>query len=277
MLWLKKNKLPTLMFILIFFLRLPSLFEPFTYGDEGIYLTLGQAVRHGLVLYRDIHDNKPPLLYLLAAIANNFSYFRLLLFGWSLLTIYIFFKMVRLVFSQNQTAVIISTLFFAILTSVHTFEGNVANAENFMLLPTISGFLLILRGLKSKRLLHFFLAGTLFSLASLFKVPAVFDFLAAIVYVFLISLKNKRSIIHYLISTTAGFIPPILITFIYFGFQKALPQYLAAAFFQNIPYLSSWTPEESLLLHLPISLLNRVFLVGLTTFIIFILRRWKIG
>ena len=82
-----------LLFGLTFFLRLPSLFEPFTYGDEGIYLTLGQGLRKGLVFYRDIHDNKPPFLYLLAALANSFSYYRLILFIWSFATILMFFKL----------------------------------------------------------------------------------------------------------------------------------------------------------------------------------------
>jgi hypothetical protein len=35
------NNWPSLLALLVLFLRLPALFEPFTYGDEGIYLTLG--------------------------------------------------------------------------------------------------------------------------------------------------------------------------------------------------------------------------------------------
>ena len=41
-------------------------------------MTLGNAFRKGLVFYRDIHDNKPPLLYLLAALSfGHFYLFRL--------------------------------------------------------------------------------------------------------------------------------------------------------------------------------------------------------
>ncbi len=67
----------------IFLFRLPSLYEPFWYGDEGIYLVLGQAVRKGLVLYRDIHDNKPPLLYWLAAVSENLFWFKFILLQFS--------------------------------------------------------------------------------------------------------------------------------------------------------------------------------------------------
>ena len=49
-------------------LRLPSLIEPEWYGDEGIYRTIGLALSRGEVLYRDIWDNKPPLLYWMCAL-----------------------------------------------------------------------------------------------------------------------------------------------------------------------------------------------------------------
>lgn len=189
--------------ILVIFLRLPSLFEPFTYGDEGVYLTLGQALRRGLIWYRDIHDNKPPMLYLLAALAGDFVTYRLILFIWSLITIFVFYKLSQLLFPKNQRAVIVSTTGFAILSSLHTFEGNIANAENFMLLPIITGFFVILKSIDKTVINHkfvknfgiWFLVGVLFSLATLFKVPAAFDFATALVFILLtfdISKKNYQ-------------------------------------------------------------------------------------
>src|SRR5258708_1708183 len=50
--------------VIFFFLRLPSLLEPYWYGDEGIYETIGLALSKGRFLYTQIWDNKPPLLYL---------------------------------------------------------------------------------------------------------------------------------------------------------------------------------------------------------------------
>ena len=58
-----------------FLLRLPSLFEPHWYGDEGIYQTIGTAINQGKLLYRDIWDNKPPLLYLVYAIFDGNQFF----------------------------------------------------------------------------------------------------------------------------------------------------------------------------------------------------------
>lgn len=273
-----------LLFVIVFFLRLPSLFEPFTYGDEGIYLTLGQAARRGLVWYRDIHDNKPPMLYLLAALAGNFSTYRLILFVWSFVTIFIFYKLADFIFPKNKSAIITSTAAFAVLTSIHTFEGNVANAENFMLLPIILGLLLILRGLDLnglkadlRRFLLFFSSGILFSLAALFKVPAAFDLVAALVFILLVAdiskKKNYKALITNNILLLLGFFLPILLTFIYYAYQNALNQYLTAAFFQNVPYLSSWAQDKPQVGGLPLPLLFRGFLVSALIVSLFILKK----
>ena len=61
---------------LVFIIRIPSFFEPYYYGDEMIYMSLGQGVRQGMTLYKDLHDNKPPLLYLTAAASGNIFWFK---------------------------------------------------------------------------------------------------------------------------------------------------------------------------------------------------------
>ncbi len=61
--------------VLILVLRIPSFFEPYYYGDEMIYLTLGEGVRQGATLYKDLHDNKPPLIYIIAAVAGSLNWF----------------------------------------------------------------------------------------------------------------------------------------------------------------------------------------------------------
>jgi len=270
---------PWLLLVLVFLLRLPSLFEPFTYADEGIYLTLGQAIRRGLVLYRDIHDNKPPLIYLLAAFSGSFFNYRLLLLAWSLATIFVFYRLAQFLFAKNRFSVLLSTSVFAILTSLPTFEGNIANAENFMLLPTIVGFYLILKFLgqaktKSKFTFTWFLAGILFCLAVLFKIPAIFDFLAALLVCLLFTdQKSFKVILSRFLFLLVGFLIPIIITFIYFGFKNSLMLYLQAAFFQNLPYLSSWGNQASKVSSLPIGLLVRGGLLLLIILLLFLLRQ----
>ena len=106
-----------IIFIVALVLRLPSLFEPYWYGDENIYLVMGQALRKGLVFYKEIHDNKPPLLYLLAALAGNVFSFRFILLLWHLATIYFFFKLSHLLFKKEKIAFIL-TLIFTVFSTI---------------------------------------------------------------------------------------------------------------------------------------------------------------
>jgi hypothetical protein len=268
-----------ILFLFVLLLRLPLLFEPFTYADEGIYLTLGQALRKGLLLYRDIHDNKPPLLYLLAALTGSFSLYRLLYFLWGLATIGVFYRLAKLLFSKKQKAVITTTSLFAVLSSLPMFEGNIANAENFMLLPVLAGFYLILKFLsrptdKVKLSWRWLTAGLLFSMAVLFKIPAIFDFLAALmICLLLIKAKTIKTIFLHLFSLILGFFIPLFSTFVFFGLKQALGQYLKAAFSQNLPYLSSWGNSAVKISGFSLEFIFRLLFLALLLLVLFIFRQ----
>lgn len=243
---LVKNKFILLILLAATLLRVPSLFEPYWYGDEGIYLTLGQAVRKGLVLYKDIYDNKPPLLYLLATISGNLFWFRFILLIWNSLTIYLFYSLSKIFFSRKPKLSLTATSIFALLSSVPLIEGNIANAEIFMILPILAGIFLVLRE-KVKTSLVWLATGFLFSLAALFKVPAAFDFAGLFIFLVLFQTKNRKipflpqlQEIKNLFLLAVGFLLPIVFTFLYFWSQNTLSQYWTAAFAQNLPYLSSW-------------------------------------
>jgi len=224
----------------VIFLRIPSLFYPYSYGDEGIYLTLGQAVRQGLTLYREIHDNKPPLIYLLAAISGSLFWFRTILMVWSLGTIIVFWRLGRCLFKNKTRPVLIATVLFALLTTWPRLEGNIANAEIFMILPILAGFLLVLCG-KKQETLRFLGAGALFSSAVLFKVTAGFDFAAlGLLLFFSLSFKNWRTIVRQGFLLLAGFSLPLFFFGLYFMIQDAFLPFIQAGFLQNIGYLSSW-------------------------------------
>ena len=272
------HQVPTwlvLTFGLVIILRLPSFFEPFSYGDEMIYLTLGQAIKKGMVLYRDIHDNKPPLLYILAGIAGNVFWFRAILAAWSVATVYLFWRLVDGLFPHKKAFQKVATVVFAILTTIPLFEGHIANAEVFMVGPTIAAFLILFtKTLNTKNL---FFAGLLFSTATLFKVPAAFDFPVILVF-WLIFLDFKRLWKDWLrksIPLVAGFLAPIALTFVWYFLRGGFSQYLVAAFGQNIGYLSSWRPndvtEPFLVRNAP--LLIRGSLVALGTLALFRFRK----
>jgi len=227
----------------VFLLRIPSFFEPYFYGDEMIYMTLGQGVRQGLTLFKDLHDNKPPLLYLTAAIAGNLFWFKVILAFWSLITIFLFYKLTKIILDKNEKAQKISTIIFASLTTLPLLEGLTINSELFMIIFTITAFIILLREKMGKRGIYF--AGLLMGIGALFKIPAAFD-APIIVFYWIITkgFKNWKDIFKDTFVLVLGFVTPIVLTFIWYFFKGAFLEYFKAAFMQNVGYLSSFRPED---------------------------------
>ncbi len=255
-----------IIFVIFFLLRLPSVIEPDWYGDEGIYQVLGRAIFSGHLLYTQAWDNKPPLLYIIYALFNGDLYsvrFLSLIVG--LLTTGLFFALSQTLFKNLKTSIITTSVFTA-LFATPLIEGNIANAENFMLLPITLAALIIYKTITKENHKSFairywlFGAGLLLGIALLFKIVAVFDF--ATFFVFLIiskipekfsftsikklfaresRIKNHASWFITLLSDSCfmilGFLIPLVITIIYFTVNKALPAFIQATFFGNIGYV----------------------------------------
>lgn len=224
-----------------FLLRLPSLFEPYWYGDEGIYQVIGIALRNGRLLYRDIWDNKPPFLYLIYAFFNGDQFWvRLFSLIIGVLTVIAFYVLATNLFENRRKIIFWSTGIFTVLFGLPLIEGNIANAENFMLLPIIAGAILVFRNTNRQ-----LLAGFLISLAFLTKIVALFDFAAFFLFLlfinapldFKITFSNLKKEIKKLLPFILGFTTPILATALFFLFKGAIKDFLSASFFQNVGYV----------------------------------------
>jgi len=228
------------LFLVFLLLRIPSLFEPYWYGDEGIYLVLGQAIRKGLVLYNQIHDNKPPSLYYLAALSQTVFGFRLLLIVFMVPTIYFFYRLSQKFLSLKVSK--IATFIFLILTSIPLFEGNIANAEVFMLLPTLIGVLLLVK--LKPNFNTVVISGLLLGLAFTVKIPVAIEFAFLCLWLFiddLTSVKKAFLNIKNILIFSVAFLFPIGLWGIYYYFQGAFKPFLIASLLQNFGYISSWS------------------------------------
>jgi hypothetical protein len=262
--------------LLVITLRIPNFFEPYSYGDETIYLTLGEGIRKGVTLYKDLHDNKPPLLYITAAVSGNLFWFKAILLFSSLFGITLFFRFSEKLYPKIKYFAVISTVIFAILTTLPFFEGNIVNAENFMLIPTIAAFYILLFKKGSSK--NIFISGILFSISSLYKIPALFDF-PAIIFFWLVSSKLTKKGFYEILSKTAflllGIATPIALTFIYYFLKGAFTDYLIAAYLQNFGYLSSWRPDSNkapfLIKNAP--LIIRATIVFIINILLYLLRK----
>jgi len=225
-----------------FFLRLPSLFEPYWYGDEGIYQALGILINSGESLYSGAWDNKPPLLYALYAIFNSDQFaIRTLSLLFGMASIWLLYLTARKLFPNNKYASIIPTIVFVFAFGTRLIEGNIANAENFMILPILISAYLIVCGVTLKKALQFktyFLAGFLLSIAFMTKIVAIFDFLAFSTFI-LINLDKsyKEKIKTKLIPFFLGFILPVILTTGYYYLTNNFKDYMDAFVFSNIGYV----------------------------------------
>lgn len=261
--FLFRNRALFFLLLVIIILRVPTLFEPHRYADEEIYLTLGQGLRKGLVFYRDIHDNKPPLLYFIAALAGNLFWLRLILLITHAAGVVFFWKLASLVFERKRWAIITSTWIFALGSTLPRLEGNIANGENFMIVPAILGAYYLYRTLvkpgKFDRLWVYPVVGLLFSVAFLFKVPIAFDFVGLVVFWWMFadsSFSLKAAFRKFeskkLWLMVAGFVIPIILSIAYYAMLGAFTPYFRSALLQNIGYLSTWGGESQGLMHNPL-------------------------
>jgi hypothetical protein len=254
--WQKHEFLLVLLVILVL-LRIPNLFEPYWYGDEAIYLTLGQGMRHGLTLYKEIIDHKTPLIYVFAMVGTEF-WFKFLFLGWMIAATSFFYSICLRLFKSMPRTVIATGTFIA-LSTLPWFEGHIANGELFVIGFVLAGVALFVRSSlftifedhqKHKSFhvepLRMFAVGALVSLGVLTKVPAIFDIAAlAVVYGFVLlnsfSWKNLRALIASGIMLWIGIFTPILLSVLYFALKQSLPEYLAFGLLYNFKYTQEFS------------------------------------
>jgi hypothetical protein len=240
--------------LLFIVFRIPSLVEPDWYGDEGIYQVIGRALHENRLLYRDIWDNKPPLLYLYYAFVRGDMFLaRLMSLVFGVGAVVVFFFTAKTIFYKKNISLYLSTFVFAILFGIPLLEGNIANAENFMLLPILLSLFFVLHLNAHSRIITPILIGLFLSIAFLTKIVAVFDLGAFLVILFIIRFYNKSLIDvkkHFISHpieflkllrqegiVLIAFFTPILITVMFFISQGSLSDYLKASFAQNIGYV----------------------------------------
>jgi len=158
---------------------LPVLRTPFV-SDEGVYATIAQGLLDGKIPYRDLFDNKPPLIY-------GWYAFSFLLFGESVVaprivaalllsfTTLSLFGQVRMVLPGGVAYV--AAGLFALSTGL-PFVALHANTEAYMLLPLVTSLAAFTIGMRRGRLGWFLLAGALGALAMMTKQVAVWNLLA---------------------------------------------------------------------------------------------------
>jgi 4-amino-4-deoxy-L-arabinose transferase-like glycosyltransferase len=264
-----------LLLLILVILRIPNFFEPYWYGDEGIYLTLGQAMRSGERLYLEIIDHKTPLIYYLAMVPNQL-WFRALLLVSTIVSSICFYYLAKKLFRSTFSRTL-ATLAFILLTTLPAFEGNIPNGELFVMTfillggvffshtPLFKNFFSESEKETAKRTtlfskifahpnINLLLSGILFSLGILTKVPAIFDafgFMSIGWFVLVDQLwqfpkHTKQSLLHIkdvilaMVQVGVGVAIPIALSIVYFVLRGSGKAYLDYGLLYNFRYAGSW-------------------------------------
>lgn len=219
-----------LILLLIFVLRFPSLFEPFWYGDEGIFAAVGRNLNLGGVLYETAWDNKPPMIYL--TYQAIFNLFGVSMFWLRLVTIIVVLTVAAIIYEIAEMTIgakraLIAALGFGFLSSLRIIEGNLALTEIYMILPITFAMMVAV-----KRKFDYpsvFAAGFLIALGSLYKQVGVLEAAALGIFLFLTTEKFLEFFKKGLV-LTFGFVIPYAFTILYFAPKNLLSDYIFAAY-----------------------------------------------
>ncbi|KKR78182.1 MAG: Glycosyl transferase, family 39 [Candidatus Curtissbacteria bacterium GW2011_GWA1_40_9] len=229
-----------LVFIILFItflFRFPSLFEPYWYGDEGIFAAVAKNLTQGGVLYQTAWDNKPPMIYL--TYAGIFSLFGVSMFWLRLVVAVVVMTTATVIYEIGRETIgkhraLVASFIFGFFTSLRIIEGNLALTEIFMILPISCAMYLALKGKFDNYSLFF--AGALFAIASLYKQVGAFEALALGIYIFLIRDKFsdffKKGLVLIL-----GFSIPFAVTFAYFLKHGIVNEFIFGAYTYYSIYL----------------------------------------
>lgn len=292
---LRANEVLILILAVHTFLRIPNLFEPYWYGDEGIYLTIGTALRQGRHLYADIVDHKTPLIYYFAMVPNQL-WFRILNLTWMTGSIVLFYAIARKLLS-NRYVVYAVTALFMLLTSLPALEGHIPNGELFVIGWVCLGVWLLFQSefvehllarektkailrpqLQKRDLRLFFLSGLAFSGGILTKVPAVFDAGGVALGVALLMswplnfkkmLHQARQTVSIWVLLSIGILIPILLSIVYYFLRGTLAAYIDFGLLYNFRYAGSWSlPPMPKILQFGFSLPGKgMILIAMTVFL----------
>ena len=215
--------------LVTFLLRLPSLFEPPWYDDEGIYAAVANSLLNGQRLYTEVIDNRPPGIYLLYALIMGVFGPNLLFIKLAAISSVIGSQLIVVRIGSHlwsRRAGTIAALLLGILSSAPLFEGNIANAEIFMIFPTCLGMLLWIKG-------RYFYAGIAFGAALSLKQIAGAEFMAAIIAALLFAPYWRRRAALLL----AGYSIPVLLILAYVVISGSFGEFIYANFSYYTDYL----------------------------------------
>ncbi len=175
-----------LILILTFLIRAHFVSEAFE-GDQGIYAYIGWGWEHGKVLYRDLVDNKPPLVFAFYRIifklfGHSVEAIRLVYSLLAVLTTLALYGLARSVFKPGTA--LLGTFLYGLFSGGALIVGSFPNAENLMVFFIILAFYLFWRACQQEKNFLFLLCGIFIGLAAMTKQSALLEGMGMSVFLY---------------------------------------------------------------------------------------------
>ncbi len=239
--FLENNNPVLYLFLLIFIvlLHIPVFHENYYGIDESLYVLCAQKIAQGEVMYLEVWDNKPPLIFgfytLFVRLFGNYTFFALRTFS-------IFYYFIcALIFNQlfyfyrfSKSFHIWPGILLALL-SLNPWYANELNAEHLMLLPTL--FMVLYASFYfiegEKKWYYLYWIGILGAVCMGFKYQGLFNLIGLIFGVFLFyTLKPQE-----LLTIFLGFMTVILMIFLSLYFTDSVNEFVDIGFLYNFDYM----------------------------------------
>lgn len=277
--------------VFLVFLRLPSLFEPAWYGDEGIYATIAQQLNKDQLLYRDIWDHKPPGLYMIYTLSdlfpnvstgnliNNIFVYKLINILTGVISIILVFKLSKLLFPQvknnkHNIIIFVITLLSTIGIGSTIWEGNIFNAENvFIPISLFAIYYYLSNDPKTQITLKTtFIVGLIFGFALFIKIHPLFSALTILWLICLkitkgipqINLRLIKKLVIFFLVFLLGLLLPMIISYGYYLIMGAGKDFIFAVWSYNFKYSSDYEPAGMGFVLLRDTIIRRLLFVSFT-------------
>lgn len=241
----KKKVLISCFFVSICFLLLASKCSPLyvinDWVDANAFFTMGKGMAHGLVPFKDLFEQKGPLLYFLHMIAyliSNKTFFGVYLLEVIALTVTLYYAYQIIKLETKESKISILPIFALFLLSHPSFKlGD--SAEEFifpMLMISLYAFLAFLKGEKELKTKDFLLHGFLAGCVLWIKYTMLGFWFAFMMILFLKYCSRKeykkgiRSCMEFLIGMGLATLPWIF----YFGIHSAIKEWIEVYFLINL-------------------------------------------
>ncbi len=233
---------------MVFYVRLRLLGVPME-RDEGEYAYMGQLLLKGIPPYADAYTMKLP------GVSFMYAFF-MALFGQSnegihagllvvnSISIYLVYLIARRVLDTGSA--VISCATFAVLSLSQSVYGVYAHATHFVMLFSLSGFVLLLRHLSTGRMPTLFFSGLCFGMAFIMKQHSVMFICCAFLYLVWHTWKNPAAGRNKLLAAGALFLSGILLPYALIVLSAFQVGVLGKFWFWTVKYAREYVAEQSL-------------------------------